>query len=157
MLKAKVPQLVVEELKNKDITDKGKTISIKDIENGVVIQDKPTSYNSYILEISFQNKNGDITSTILNIVLEKACIAFNDEASSTSKLTKFTIHHEASEASIVTNPIVKMMLFSAIGLGIGVVFALASGCYKYKINSTSELQDLNILTFEIETRGKKNE
>ncbi len=157
VLKAKVPQLVVEELKNKDITDKGKTISIKDIENGVVIQDKPTSYNSYILEISFQNKNDDTTSTILNIVLEKACIAFNDEASSTSKLTKFTIHHEASEASIVTNPIVKMMLFSAIGLGTGVVFALASGCYKYKINSTSELQDLNILTFEIETRGKKNE
>ena len=157
MLKAKVPQLVVEELKNKDITDKGKAISIKDIENGVVIQDKPTSYNSYILEISFQNKNDDTTSTILNIVLEKACIAFNDEAASTSKLTKFTIHHEASETSIVTNPIVKMMLFSAIGLGIGVVFALASGCYKYKINSTSELQDLNILTFEIETRGKKNE
>ena len=50
-----------------------------------------------------------------------------------------------------------MMLFSTIGLGTGVVFALASGCYKYKINSTSELQDLNILTFEIETRGKKNE
>ena len=48
-----------------------------------------------------------------------------------------------------------MTLFVAVGLGFGVIFALASGCYKYKINSTYELQDLDILTLEIETRGEK--
>lgn len=157
VVKAKVPQLVIEELKSKGITDKGKTISIKDIENGIVIQEKPTSYSSYILDISFRNKNDNITSTILNIVLKQACITFNDETSTTAKLTKFAVHHEASNPTAITKPIVKMALFSAAGLGLGVIFALASGCYKYKINSTHELQDLDILTFEIETRGEKNE
>ncbi len=157
VVKAKVPQLVVEELKSKDITDKGKTISIKDIENGVIVQEKPTSYNSYILDISFHNKNDNITSTILNIVLKQACVTFNDETSVTAKLTKFAVHHEATNPTVITKPIVKMTLFVAVGLGFGVIFALASGCYKYKINSTYELQDLDILTLEIETEVKKNE
>ena len=87
----------------------------------------------------------------MNIILEKTCEVYNANDNSTS----FSVVKEASDTKVTTNPVTKLLTFSALGIGVGFVFALASGVHNYSIDSVSELNNLDIATFEVSSKGGK--
>ena len=149
---SKVPSIVIEKILENNIMHKdGTNISITEIENGFIIPEKPSTITTDDIELSFQNEDESIVKEVMNIILEKTCEVYNANDNSTS----FSVVKEASDTKVTTNPVTKLLTFSALGIGVGFVFALASGVHNYSIDSVSELNNLDIATFEVSSKGGK--
>ena len=149
---SKVPSIVIDNILENNIMHKdGTNISITEIENGFIIPEKPSTITTDDIELSFQNEDESIVKEVMNIILEKTCEVYNANDNSTS----FSVVKEASDTKVSTNPVTKLLTFSALGIGVGFVFALASGVHNYSIDSVSELNNLDIATFEVSSKGGK--
>ena len=149
---SKVPSIVIDNILENNIMHKdGTNISITEIENGFIIPEKPSTITTDDIELSFQNEDESIVKEVMNIILEKTCEVYNANDNSTS----FSVVKEASDTKVTTNPVTKLLTFSALGIGVGFVFALASGVHNYSIDSVSELNNLDIATFEVSSKGGK--
>ena len=149
---SKVPSIVIDNILENNIMHKdGTNISITEIENGFIIPEKPSTITTNDIELSFQNEDESIVKEVMNIILEKTCEVYNANDNSTS----FSVTKEASDTKVTTNPVTKLLTFSALGIGVGFVFALASGVHNYSIDSVSELNNLDIATFEVSSKGGK--
>ena len=148
-------EIISSNLDKKDIMHKdGRRISKEYISNGLLF---PSTNSSSYLNVSFVGKEKTLLKPILQEVLE-VTVDVIMSGSFAVEYKSMEVSNNASDPIDISDTSLKILLFSLVGLGLGIGTAFITDISTDLVYSTSDISSLQTNVFELEyTDSKKGE